>query len=95
MLEARKKRFARGFCWTFGVVGALVLGAGMSLCLLNPTAAMMAVGVAVGVVGLGLCGSNLPIYRALAARGERRVEPLVAARRDEVAALCEEAQKYR
>ena len=49
--------------WTIGVVGALIMGFGMSKILVgNATTADMIVGLITGVVGLVICVLNYPVY---------------------------------
>ena len=50
----------------FGVIGSLIMGTGMSLCLVeNQEATKMIIGLVVGVVGLLICVLNYPIYAYL------------------------------
>ena len=49
--------------WTVGVVGALIMGFGMSKILVgNASTADMIVGLITGVVGLVICVLNYPVY---------------------------------
>ena len=49
--------------WTVGVVGALIMGFGMSKILVgNASTADMVVGLITGVVGLVICVLNYPVY---------------------------------
>ena len=49
--------------WTVGVVGALIMGFGMSKIMVgNASAADMVVGLITGVVGLVICVLNYPVY---------------------------------
>ena len=51
------------FTWTVGVVGALIMGFGMSKILVgNASTADMIVGLITGVVGLVVCVLNYPVY---------------------------------
>ena len=52
-LDKRVKRPAEIFAYTFGVVGALVLGTGMCLAM-KVIGDMMALGIVIGVVGIGM-----------------------------------------
>lgn len=67
-LDAKAKRPAEAFAYTFGVIAALILGVGMCLAMhvVGPvTVAMTAVGVVVGVVGIIMASVNYPIYKAI------------------------------
>ena len=49
--------------WTIGVVGALIMGFGMSKILVgNASTSDMIVGLITGVVGLVICVLNYPVY---------------------------------
>lgn len=49
--------------WIIGVIGALIMGFGMSKVMVgNATTADMVVGIITGIVGLVICVLNYPIY---------------------------------
>lgn len=52
--------------WIIGVVGALIMGFGMSKVMMrNPSDADMLVGIIIGVIGLIVCVLDYPIYSFL------------------------------
>ncbi len=54
------------FTWIIGVVGALVMGFGMSRVMVdNPKGTDMLIGIVVGVIGLLICVFNYPVYSYL------------------------------
>ncbi len=54
------------FTWVIGIVGALVMGFGMSKVMAqNPSKNDLLIGIIVGVVGLLICVLNYPIYSYL------------------------------
>ena len=69
-LDARVKRPANVFAYTFGSISAVIMGAGMSLvmtdigALIGITSALIP-GIAVGVVGLGMSLLTYPIYKGI------------------------------
>ena len=72
-LDKKAKRPALIFALAFGIFAALVLGTGMCLAMEVIFASCvwtMPVGVAVGVVGLGLSGLNYYLYRVLQQKGK-------------------------
>ena len=72
-LDQKAKKPARVFAYTFGVIFALVLGTGMSLCMGvigGETMLSMIIGIIVGSVGLIGCGVNYPIYKKLIQKGK-------------------------
>jgi uncharacterized Tic20 family protein len=67
-LDAKVKKPANVFAYTFGSVSALVMGAGMSLVMTDIGAIIgltsaMEPGIVIGVVGLCMALSTYPIYK--------------------------------
>ena len=83
-LDARVKRPVNVFSYVFGSIGAIVMGAGMSLVMTEigqilSIANTLPLGITVGVVGLVMALVNYPIHKSL-----------MAARRKKYAAEVEE-----
>lgn len=55
---------AEAFAYTFGIIGALVLGVGMCLAM-RVFADLFVLGVVVGVVGIAMVCANYFIYKAI------------------------------
>ena len=69
-LDAKVKRPANVFAYTYGSIGAVVMGAGMSLVMTDigatiGLASAMVPGIAVGIVGMGMALSTYPIYKKM------------------------------
>lgn len=64
-LDAKVKKPARVFGYVFGGISALIMGTGMSLVMTELVANGLALGVAIGVVGLGLSLLTYPIYKKI------------------------------
>lgn len=82
-LDKKVKNFPSIFAYTFGIISALIMGTGMSLCLgsisLGSTVATMAVGIVLGIVGLAGAGVNYPIYKKLlSSRKEKYAGDIIA-----------------
>ena len=61
-----KVNWAIVFTWMIGIVGALVMGFGMSKVMVgNPSQMDLLVGIGTGIVGLLICVLNYPIYSYL------------------------------
>jgi hypothetical protein len=74
-LDQKAKRPAQIFSYTFGIVFALILGTGMSLCMGvigGQTVLSMVIGIVVGVVGLIGCGINYPIFKSMLEKGKQK-----------------------
>ena len=75
-LDAKAKRPAEAFAYTFGVIAALILGVGMCLAMHvigSATVAMTAVGVVIGIVGIIMASVNYPIYKAILKKKQGKV----------------------
>ena len=74
-LDAKAKRPASVFTYTFGILAALVFGTGMCLAMGqigSGTTGSFVLGIIVGVVGMaGIC-VNYPIYKKLLAKGKQK-----------------------
>ena len=69
-LDAKVKKPANIFAYTFGSIGAIVMGAGMSLVMTDigamiGLASTMIPGIAIGVAGMAIALVNYPIYKAI------------------------------
>ena len=69
-LDAKVKRPANAFAYTYGSVSAIVMGTGMSLVMTDigatiGLASAMIPGIAIGVVGMGMALTTHPIYKRI------------------------------
>ncbi|MCR5706146.1 MAG: hypothetical protein K6G48_05070 [Acholeplasmatales bacterium] len=74
-LDAKAKRPANVFGYTFGIVMALVLGTGMSLALKvigDGSNLWFILGIVIGVVGIIGVSINYPIYRKILEKGKKK-----------------------
>ena len=71
-----------------GVIGALLLGTGMSLCMTDLAAALgmgaMILGILVGVVGLVLAALAYPVYNRVLKKERQRIAPEILRLTDEL-----------
>ena len=89
-MESSKTLGASIFAYIFGIIGALVLGGGMCLVMLvTGNVAAFVGGIALGVVGLLLCGINYPIYKKLADKKTKEVLPLIDESEEKLADILE------
>ena len=59
------------FTWIIGVVGALIMGFGMSKIMVGePSSSDMIIGLITGIVGLIICVLNYPIYSYIKSNNE-------------------------
>ena len=74
-LDQKAKRPAEIFAFTFGIIFALILGTGMSLCMGaigGATTLSMVIGIVVGIIGIIGCGLNYPIYKKMIENGKQK-----------------------
>ena len=70
-LDRKAKSTANIFAYTFGIIMALVFGAGMCLAM-GVIGSSVAAGIVIGVVGIaGIC-VNYPIYKKLLEKGKSK-----------------------
>ncbi|MGN0683130.1 MAG: dihydropteridine reductase, partial [Oscillospiraceae bacterium] len=78
------KRPANVFGYVFGSIGAIIMGAGMSLVMTDIGAQLgitntMPVGIVIGLIGMLIAIINYPIYKAiLSSRKEKYAERILA-----------------
>lgn len=74
-LDRKARSKAEIFAYSFGIIMSLILGVGMCFAMTvigNGSAASMAAGIVIGVIGIiGVC-ANYPIYKKLLAAGKQK-----------------------
>ena len=73
-LDAKAKRPACVFAYTFGVLSTLVAGTGMclSMQIIGGTLPLTVLGIVLGMLGFACTGINYPIYKRMLERGKRK-----------------------
>lgn len=73
-LDAKAKRPANIFAYTFGIISSLVAGTGMCLAMqvIGGTIPFMILGIAIGIIGFTCCGINYPIYKKILEKGKKK-----------------------
>ena len=79
-LDARVKRPANVFAYTYGTVSAIIMGAGMSLVMTEigaiiGLASAMVPGIIIGLAGMGMALSTYPIYKKLLNARKKKYAP--------------------
>lgn len=83
-LDAKVKRPANAFAYLFGTVGALVMGAGMSLVMTDIGATIgisepKIPGIITGIIGMFMAIINYPIYKSiLSSRRKKYADRIIA-----------------
>jgi hypothetical protein len=83
-LDAKVKKPANVFAYTYGAAGAIVMGAGMSLVMTDigsvvGLASAMVPGIAIGVVGMGMALTTYPIYKRILNSRKKKYAPEIMA----------------
>ena len=73
-LDRQAKLPATVFTYTFGTISSLVLGTGMCLAMqvIGSSMTHMAIGIAVGILGIVGCGVNYSIYKKILEKGKKK-----------------------
>ncbi len=82
-LDAKVHRPAAVFAYIFGIIGALVLGAGMCLAM-RIIGDLMPLGIVVGVIGIAMVTVNYFIYKAILKSRKRKYADQVMSLSDEL-----------
>ena len=88
-LDTKVKRPANVFAYTFGAIGAIVMGSGMSLVMTDIGATLgiesnMIAGIAVGVVGMVMSLVNYPIYKGILKNRKKKYSDKIIALSDQI-----------
>lgn len=74
-LDRKAKLPAHVFGYTFGIIGALVLGGGMCLSMKvigDGSTLFMVLGIIIGLVGILMVSINYPIYKKILESGKKK-----------------------
>ena len=88
-LDTKVKRPANVFAYTYGSIGAIVMGAGMSLVMTEigeiiGVASAMVPGIVIGVVGMGMALSTYPIYKKILNARKKKYAPEILKLSDKI-----------
>ena len=87
-LHAIPTQKAQACAIALGVIGALIMGTGMSLCMTELGAALggfaMGIGIAVGVAGIAAAALAWPLGRHILDRERRKIAPRILRLTDEL-----------
>ena len=83
-LDAKVKKPANVFAYTYGAAGAVVMGAGMSLIMTDigtmiGLTATMVPGIVIGVLGLGMALTTYPLYKKILNNRKKKFAPQIIA----------------
>ncbi len=82
-LDEAAQRPAKIFAFTFGVLGALVLGVGMCLAM-EVIGSLPVLGIVIGTAGIAMVSANYPLYKAIRRSGRRKYAARILSLSDEL-----------
>ena len=82
-LDRAARRPAEIFAYTFGIIGALVLGVGMCLAM-RVIGDLFALGIVIGIAGIAMVSVNYFIYKAIAKSGRKKYADQILELSDEL-----------
>ncbi len=74
-LDRKAKMPANVFAYTFGIASALILGVGMCLAMKvigDGSAAMMTIGIIIGLIGIAGVSLDYPLYKKILKNGKEK-----------------------
>lgn len=74
-LDRKAKLPAEIFTYSFGIIGALILGVGMCLAMGvigAGTVAFMVAGIIIGAIGIAMVSVNYPVYKKMLAKNKQK-----------------------
>lgn len=94
-LQNKKKNAGLVEALSTGIAGTLTFGGGMSMCLLLQGIGYMIGGIALGIVGAGICALAYPLFKKINRKKVSRIEPILESEYDKLADICAEAVALR
>lgn len=82
-LDESAARKGTVFSLILGILGTLIMGGGMSCCLVW-TDTLMVPGIILGIFGMAAAGLALPVYRHITAKERERIAPEILRLTDEL-----------
>lgn len=95
LLQNKKKSAGFVSALSTGIVGALTFGGGMSMTMLLSGVGYMIGGIALGLVGAGICALAYPLFKKVNKKKGDSIQPILESEFDKLADICEEAGKLR
>ena len=88
-LDAKVKKPANAFAYTYGAISSIIMGAGMSLVMTDIGATLgltstLVPGIVIGIVGMGLALSTYPIYKKLLNSRKKKYAPEILKLSDKI-----------
>jgi len=93
VLQGKKKTAGLTPSLTTGIVGALTFGGGMSMVMtLSSTLGFLVGGIALGIVGMGICGLAWLVHSKVKKHKIAKINPILENEYNKLADICESAR---
>lgn len=93
-LNRSKSAGANALACVLGILGALLLGGGMSLVMLiENSLPAMAGGIVLGLCGIAVCAVNYFIYKKIVAKKTQKLQPVIDEKEEQFANLLEKGNE--
>lgn len=94
-LQSKKKSAGTGASIGVGVLGTLIFGGGMSMCMTLSGVEFMLGGIALGLVGAGICALAYPLFKKINKKANVSITPIIESEYDKLSDISEQAGKLR
>lgn len=83
-IDRSVKRPAQVFAYTFGTIGALILGSGMCLAMPEVIEGYMHIGIPVGILGIIMVSINYSMFKSIIGKRRRKASSEILRLSDEI-----------
>lgn len=94
-LQNKKKNAGFVGALSTGIVGTLIFGGGMSLTMLLSGVGYLIGGIALGIVGAGVCALAYPLFKKINKKQSAVIQPVLESEYDKLSDICDQAAKLR
>lgn len=94
-LQNKKKNAGFVGALSTGIVGALIFGGGMSMTMLLSGVGYLIGGIALGIVGAGVCALAYPLFKKINKKQSAVIQPVLESEYDKLSDICDQAAKLR
>lgn len=94
-MQSKKKSAGTGASIGVGVLGTLIFGGGLSMCMTLSGIGFMLGGTALGLIGAGICALAYPLFKKINKKANVSISPIIESEYDKLSDISEQAGKLR
>lgn len=94
-LQNKKKNAGFVGALSTGIIGTLIFGGGMSMSMLLSGVGYLIGGIALGLVGAGICALAYPLFKKVNKKKNVEIQPILESEYDKLSDICDQAAKLR